>query len=186
VAAASGAERITTRKVAAVAIAVAGVGTALSGDLAAAPDGAWRGDLVMVGTALAGAVYNVASRRYVRRYPALGWTAYAMTFGALALWGLILVGGAAGQGTGVTPATLDMRAWVLVGYLGVIGAALTFWLWSVGLEHTTPTRVAVTVTLNPVTSMALGAILLGERVTLRLLVGLAAVLVGVGLAARAR
>src|SRR5262249_58654814 len=63
---------------------------------------------------------------------------------------------------------------VAVGYLGVVCAALVFWLWSVGLEHTTPTRVAVTVTLNPVSAMALGALMLGETVTPALLAGLAA------------
>lgn len=95
-------------------------------------------------------------------YPAVVFTAWAM---------------AAGFG---------WEAWAAVGYLGVVGAALTFWLWSKGLERTTPTRVAVTVTVNPISSMTLGAALLGEPVTLRLLTGLGAVLAGIWLATRER
>jgi drug/metabolite transporter (DMT)-like permease len=65
----------------------------------------------------------------------------------------------------------------------VIGAALTFMLWSWALERTTPTRVAISVTLNPVSSMALGALWLDESVSLRLMLGLLAVLTGIALAA---
>jgi drug/metabolite transporter (DMT)-like permease len=46
--------------------------------------------------------------------------------------------------------------------------------------------VAVFLALNPITAIALGALLLGEPVTIRLLLGLAAVLAGIQLASRAR
>ena len=50
------------------------------------------------------------------------------------------------------------------------------------IRYTTPTRVAVTVTLNPVASMVLAALLLGEAVTPRLMLGLVAVIAGIALA----
>jgi drug/metabolite transporter (DMT)-like permease len=40
--------------------------------------------------------------------------------------------------------------------------------------------------LNPISAIALGALLLGEPVTLRLLLGLAAVLAGIQVVSRAR
>ncbi len=176
VAALAGAERMTIPKLAGVAIAIVGVALALSGELATvtAPE-AWRGDLIMVATALCGAVYNVAARPLLRRYPALIFTAWAMLAGTAAL-GL-------GAGAGQEAPRLGVAGWFVVGYLGVIGAALTFMLWSWALEHTTPTRVAITVTLNPVSSMALGALWLGEPVSARLILGLVAVITGIALAA---
>ena len=52
-------------------------------------------------------------------------------------------------------------------------------LWSYGLGHTTPTRVAVGITVNPVMALLLGALLLGEPTPLPLLVGLVAALAGI-------
>ncbi len=179
VAAFLGAERLTGGKLAGVLVALTGVALALSGRMAGVPDGAWRGDLVMVGAALVGAVYNVRSRPCLARYPAAVFTAWAMAAGAAALIAL-----AAGHGTLARAAGLGWEAWAAVGYLGAVGAALTFWLWSKGLERTTPTRVAITVTVNPMSSMTLGALLLGEPVTMRLVAGLLAVVGGVWLATR--
>ena len=36
-------------------------------------------------------------------------------------------------------------------------AALTFYLWAFALERTTPTRVAISVTVNPITASLVGA-----------------------------
>jgi drug/metabolite transporter (DMT)-like permease len=84
VAAFLGAERLTGGKLAGVLVALTGVALALSGRMAGVPDGAWRGDLVMVGAALVGAVYNVRSRPCLARYPAVVFTAWAMAAGAAA------------------------------------------------------------------------------------------------------
>ena len=72
----------------------------------------------------------------------------------------------------------------MVVYLGVFGAALAFLLWGYGLAHTTPTRVAVTVTVNPMMAMLGAALFLGEPVTPALLGGLAAVALGIVLTTR--
>lgn len=68
-------------------------------------------------------------------------------------------------------------------YLGVIGGALTFFLWVFALGRTTPTRVAISVTINPVVAALLGILALGEPLGWPLLAGLAAVAAGIGLAA---
>jgi drug/metabolite transporter (DMT)-like permease len=60
-----------------------------------------------------------------------------------------------------------------------IGGAVTFFLWIWALEHTTPSRVAITVTMNPVAAVILGALVLAEPVTWRLLLGLAAIIAGI-------
>ena len=174
VARAVGAEALTGRKLLGVGLAAAGVAAALSGRLAGLPPGAWRGDLLMVATALCGAFFNVLSRPYLRRYPALSFTAAAMLAGAGATVALALAAGSPGRLAG-----LGAGQWGAVAFLGVAGAALTFYLWSYGLERTTPTGVAVTVALNPVVALALGVGLLGEPWGWPLLAGLAAVSGGV-------
>jgi drug/metabolite transporter (DMT)-like permease len=58
------------------------------------------------------------------------------------------------------------------------GGAVTFFLWIWALEHTTPSRVAITVTMNPVAAVILGALVLSEPVTWRPLAGLAAIIAG--------
>jgi len=179
VAALAGMERFTGFKLAGVVVALAGVTLALSGRLVAAPTTAWLGDLLMVATALCGAVYNVAVRPLLRRYDALVITGYGMAAGALAL--LVSV-----------PLFSDFRGivalsgttWIAVIYLGIAGAAVTFMLWSWGLSRTTPTRVAITVALNPVGASLLGIVLLEEPVPPRLVLGLLAVIAGILLASR--
>ncbi|MFX8719854.1 EamA family transporter, partial [Acinetobacter baumannii] len=52
--------------------------------------------------------------------------------------------------------------WLAAVYLGAFGSALTFDLWAFALERTTPTRVAISVTVNPISAALTGAVLLGE------------------------
>lgn len=178
-AAAVGAERLTRTKVGGVGLAMAGVAFALSGDLAGAPPGAWRGDLVMIATAACGAAYNVLSRPLLRRHPPLAFITQAMLAGTVLLACAVALGGEPARLGGLTPA-----GWLAVAYLGVAGGAAAFWLWTVGLEHTTPTRVAVTVAVNPMVAMGLGALLLGEPVSAHLVLGLVAVAAGILLTTR--
>jgi drug/metabolite transporter (DMT)-like permease len=67
--------------------------------------------------------------------------------------------------------------------VGLIGGALSFLLWNVGLGRTSATNVAVAVTVNPVAAMLLGSLLLAEPLTANLLVGLVLVAAGIVLTA---
>lgn len=171
-----GVERPSLRKSAGVAMAMAGVALALAADLGHSPTGAWRGDLLMVAAALVMAFYNVWSRPYIRRSAVLPHTAVGMAAGA----GFLFLAGVPAGGLPPLPAA----DWLAVAYLGVVCAALVFWLWAFALAHATPTRVAITVCANPVTASILGLVLLGEPVGIVLVAGLAAVGGGIALASR--
>ena len=67
-----------------------------------------------------------------------------LTFGALVLVVLAWMRG----GFAATESFGPIQ-WSDVGFLGIFGGALTFLLWSYALERTTPTRVAISVTVNP-------------------------------------
>ena len=67
-------------------------------------------------------------------------------------------------------------------YLGVGGGALAFILWVLALERASPTRVANTMTVNPIAAGLLATQLVGEPITLNLVVGLIAVFIGIWIA----
>ena len=180
VGAALGREALTMRKTAGVLIAMCGVALALLSGLAAAPAGAWRGDLLMVGAALCMSLYSIWSKPFIGRAGPISFSASAMGVGALCL---ILI--SLGRGGFEPVAAFGPSQWGAAFYLGAFGAALTFYLWSLALKHTTPTRVAISVTVNPITASLVGALLLGEPVGLHLAAGIVTVFAGIWIATTA-
>ena len=170
-------ERMTARKTLGVLIAVGGAAAALLTGLAGAPPGAWRGDLLMLGATLIMAFYTVWSRPFMQRSSRLGFLAAGMSFGsaASALLAWERGGWAATQSFGTAQ-------WAAVAFIGVAGGALAFYLWVYALERTTPTRVANTMTVNPIAASLLAAVLVGEPLGLNLAAGIAAVAIGIWLA----
>src|SRR5688572_12428031 len=178
VAALMGREPLTARKTLGVFIAMAGVAIALAAGLGDAPPGAWRGDLIMTAGMLSMALYNVLSRSYMARSSPLGYATAGMAFGA----GLnALVAGQAGGFEAVR--AFEAPQWAGALYLGAFAGALGFYLWVFALERATPTRVANTITVSPIAAALLGSVLLGERVGMSLVVGIAAVALGIWISA---
>lgn len=180
-AAALGVERLTLRKTAGVLLAMLGVAVALLASLDAAPRGAWRGDLLMLGAALCMALYSVWSKPFIRRSGPIPFTVMAMGTGAAVLIAVTSLRGGFAPVAGFGP-----PQWAAVLYLGVVGGALTFFLWAFALERTTPTRVAVGVTVNPITASIVGTALLGEPIRWTLAAGLLTVALGIWLATTVR
>ena len=87
-------------------------------------------------------------------------------------------------GGGFAIAARDFGAgqWAAALHLGALGGALAFYLWVYALEHTTPTRVANTMTVNPIAASLLAAVLVGEPLGFNLLIGVVAVGVGIWIA----
>jgi drug/metabolite transporter (DMT)-like permease len=172
-----GIEPLTLRKSVGVGIAVLGVVAALASGLSTAPLGAWRGELIMTGAVLCMAFYNVWSRPFMQRSSALGFLTVGMGTGAAAL---ILVGSL--TGSVATLSHLTTPQWIAGVYLGIAGGALAFILWVLALQRATPTRVANTMTVNPVAAALLATQLVGEPITPNLVLGLVAVFAGIWIA----
>lgn len=172
-----GIEPLTRRKTVGVCVAIFGVFAALASGLAAAPHGAWRGELIMTGAVLCMAFYNVWSRPFIQRSSALGFLTVGMGAGAVALVAVGLL-----TGRVAVLSTFALPQWIAGIYLGVGGGALAFILWVLALERATPTRVANTMTLNPIAAGLLATQLVGEPITLNLIIGLIAVFAGIWIA----
>jgi len=175
--AALGSEALTWRKSVGVVVATSGVAVALLSDLTSAPSGAWRGDLLMMTAALCMALYGIWSKPLIRRSSPIAFTTMSMAAGAACLILLSLV-----RGSFAPVAGFGAPQWLAACYLGAFGAALTFYLWAFALERTTPTRVAISVTVNPITASLVGAYLLHEPLRWNLAAGIVAVFAGIWIA----
>ena len=172
-----GIEPLTARKSIGVGVAVLGVVAALASGLSAAPVGAWRGELIMTAAVLCMAFYNVLSRPFIRRSSALGFLTVGMGAGAAAL----IVAGSF-TGSLAVLESFGRPQWIAGIYLGIGGGALAFILWVLALERATPTRVANTMTVNPIAASLLATQLVGEPIMLNLVIGLVAVFAGIWIA----
>lgn len=175
-----GHERLTVAKTIGVLLTIAGVGIALGERFVAAtaqPVGI--GDAAVLASALTGAACSVLYRPYLRRYPALPVSAFAMlaSVGFLALL-------ATAEGFFAHPVRFTDAAWLAIGFIGV-SSGVGYFLWLYALRHAPATRVTVFLALSPVTAAVLGAWLLAEPVTPALTAGVVFVAAGLWLATRA-
>jgi drug/metabolite transporter (DMT)-like permease len=177
VGAALGSEALTARKSLGVVIAMLGVALALLSGLAHAPAGAWRGDLLMVAAALCMAFYSIWSKPFIARSGPISFTTMAMGAGAACL--IVM---SCWRGSFAPVADFGIPQWLAATYLGAFGSALTFYLWAFALARTTPTRVAISVTVNPVAASLVGAVLLHEPLSWNLGVGIVTVFAGIWIA----
>jgi drug/metabolite transporter (DMT)-like permease len=146
--------------------------------LPAAGDMGWIGELAVLASALCAAVCSVFYRPYVVKYPTLQVSAFAM-FASVGF--LALLAGVEGSSNSFFHFTVS--GWLAVLFIGA-SSAIGYYLWLWALGHTSPTRVTVFLSLSPITSAALGALLLAEPISLLFLLGLICVILGLWLAHR--
>jgi drug/metabolite transporter (DMT)-like permease len=180
IAAGLGRESLTVRKTAGVLLTILGVGATLGGELAHGSGSAdvWIGVAAVFAAAFCGAVCSVFYGPYLRKYPALPVSAFAM-FAAVVFLGVL----AAGEGFFAHWPRFTASGWGAVVFIGVSsGVAYFLWLWA--LANISPTRVTVFLALGPITAAILGIGFLGEAPAPATLVGLICVVLGLWLALR--
>ena len=101
----------------------------------------------------------------------------------LAFSGVILAIAALAMGAKV-PGALSTLAWSAMGFQIVIVTAFSYLLWFWLIGHYPATRLASFTLLTPVFGLVLGALLLGETITTRLVIALLAVAAGIVLVNR--
>jgi len=173
-----GLERFTLAKALGVLLSIMGVGFAL-GEKAVQRGGMaheWVGELAVFASALSGAICSVLYRPYLRKYSTLSVSAFAM----LASVGFLAIL-AYGEGFFGSIPHFTAGGWLAVVFIG-LSSGIGYYLWLWALNHTTPTKVTVFLALSPVTAAGLGALLLAERISMMLFLGLVFVVLGLWIA----
>ena len=165
-----GRERFTLRKLAGMMVGIAGVGLALWSDPASASPDAWKGDALLFAAAFVTALNSVMVGPYLARYPVLTVSLIASTVGCV-----LLVCVATWSGEVADIGRLSARGWLAVVYFAALPTSLGFITWTWALSRVAPTRVTVTVVVNPIAAAIAAALYLGEAIDPRILAGLALV-----------
>jgi len=120
----------------------------------------WAGDLVLVVAGVAYASYSLLGRRVLERHPPLGVTIRSLVWGAAALLPIAALEWAAG-------ARPIWSATAVSGtlYLAVVITALGYVVWNWALARVPAPRAAIFLNVQPIVGALLGAVVLGEPVT---------------------
>ncbi|WP_370049502.1 MULTISPECIES: EamA family transporter [Salipiger] len=122
-----------------------------------------------LGAAVSMAAGTVLSRKWQPPVPALSFTAWQLTAGGLILLPLSLLAEPA-----LPPLTVTNLGGLL--WLGLIGAALTYWIWFRGVARIEPGAVSMLGMMSPVTAVILGWAWLGQALSSLQILGAAVVL----------
>jgi drug/metabolite transporter (DMT)-like permease len=155
-------ERLTGRRILAVAVAFTGAFFALTqGNFAAFFSGGvgW-GDVVIFGCVIGWSVYTLAGRPAIAASNPLAATAYSTLLGTAAIWILD-----ATLSPATSSAAWPLKVWLSLAFLGVLGTALAF-LWYLDAVYALgPARAGAYLNLVPVFAVAMSAIFQGEAIT---------------------
>lgn len=172
-----GHERINGLTLIAMVLTLLGLTVALSDKLMMISDNGvlFKGEGIMLLTAILGAIYVIGARQVLRQVPASTLTPLAMLTGCLCLLPFSMVNGIGEHVMALSPLQLG-----LVVYLGVAAGGLAFFLLNWVLNQSTATFTTMFVALNPITAIILGYLFLDEAIKLNFIVGVVIVFAGLG------
>jgi drug/metabolite transporter (DMT)-like permease len=137
------------------------------------------GDLLALSSAVTWAVYSVLSKRALRQWPAATLMVHIVAMG-----GLMSVPFFVARQGWLAFGALDAAGWLALGFLVVFVASLGHLFWYDALAGLDASQVAVLLYIEPVITMLVAAVLLGEPIRPLMVFGGAAILVGVWLVNR--
>jgi len=162
-------EKLTRAKMSAVILGILGIVLISRGNTATVnPLGV---GLVML-AALCYAIYSTGSRFILQTADTVPFTATAMVAALLSMvpyW----------MSSGPFALPSSTAGWLLIAGIGTVGTAIPIVLYSGGLNRIEATRASVIGTSEPILTVLLGLILLGEPVSPRVFIGGVIILVGV-------
>lgn len=137
---------------------------------------AWIGDVLIFGCVAGWGAYSLFSRGLNQALGALQTVTWSILLGTLMLAATTAF---SGRLTVNAVQAIELPQWLSLLYLGVLGSALAYILWYDGIRHIGATRAGVFIALNPLTAVICGAMLLGEPLTLPMLLGGGLILLGI-------
>lgn len=175
VAALFGREQMTSRKIISVAFAFAGIAVVFGPEAYGGKVSNYViGDGLMLLGAFSAAIYSAFGRPVFGKFGPMFVMVLAVVFGILALLPLAFASGALNHWP-----QFSREGWLAVIFLGTVGAAIQFSLFTWALRWLSPSRAVIYLTLNPIAAILLASVTLGEVVTPLLIVGLVFVIAGI-------
>lgn len=168
-------ERMTPARLVGLAVGLAGVAILVGFDPAALGDRDLVAELALLGSSLSYAVGAVYARRMVHGLRPMIPAVFQVGFALVIVTVLALVF----ERPLTVPARLD--ALLAVVWLGLFGSGLAYLVFFRLLAHWGATRTSLVAYLLPVWGIALGGLVLHERIDARLLLGTALVIGGIAL-----
>ncbi len=132
------------------------------------------GQAAVAGAAFCYGVGTVYARRALRGHPPFLMAASQLSMAALVLWPLAFL-----AGVGNVAAAGSPRILLAVGWLGFASSGLAYILYYTLIRRMGATQLTMVTYLIPIVGLVLGAIVLGEVITLSALLALALILAGV-------
>lgn len=172
-------ERLGCFKLVGIALCLGGAGLVIvsrNPQLLQGTANAWVGDLLIFGCVVGWGVYSLFSRSLNQRLGPLQTVTWSILLGTLMLTITTLV---TGRLTMAALGRIDLPQLMSLLYLGVLGSALAYIGYYDGLRRIGATRAGVFIALNPLTAVICGALLLGEQLTVPMLLGGAVILLGI-------
>lgn len=179
IAKAIGHEKVNLLSLTAIVLALSGLFIALSDKLFMPMDETvtFKGELIMLLAALAGAIYAIFARPVLKQIPATTMTPIAMLAGCVVLSPFAVASGIDEHVLALSP----MQSGLVV-YVGIVTGGIAFFLFNWVLTRTTATFNTMFVTLNPIVAIFLGYLFLGEVIKINFIIGVLVVFSGLGLA----
>ena len=169
------ADPIDARRLAGLLVGVVGVGVLVGVDLHA---DSWVAVVAVMFAAAGYAIGPIVADQRLAGLPSLGVSAVAMGVTALAYLPFAVLDRPADLGAALAD------SWWAIAVLGIVCSALAFLVFFALMAEVGPTRATVITYVNPAVALLLGVLVLGEPLTLGLLVGFPLVLLGSALATR--
>ena len=135
------------------------------------------GILMLIIAGVAWAFYNFLTKKVVNHYPSITLLFYQTLFGAIFMLPLSLFE----RDAWMAPTTMSL---LMMLFLGVFCSVIAYLLYNLGLKALSPSTVISMLNLVPIFGVMFSFLLLGEAITLRMVIGGAIIILGVMLSVR--
>ena len=170
-----GLEIISRRKAIGIALCFAGAWVlATENGLASFSTSTLKGDLITLQSMFAYSIFVVLAKKVAAKYDTV-----TMNFFNFLVAGIVLLPLAIYEGMRLDWRSVGLAGWLGLAYMSIGASVTAYMIYYWALRHMEASRLAATTYIEPVFVPVLGVFILGEHLTLHLLVGGALVLAGV-------
>ena len=168
-------EKITLNKSLAVLIAITGVTFCMSEKVDSNFSQTLKGDFLMMTGVFAASCFTVFSGKYLKKYGNIPVMIYVIFIGTLINFSLSLSFGS------IYERFYQINEFQLAGLAMLIipGGVIMMYCWGKALQMITPTQAAISLGFNPLSAILLGAIILNEQITFKLIVGFLSIIIAI-------